>query len=199
MVNAMVDARDRKKTGPQPAGGGPDLATPAAKVTAAGQNPQTDLEAELVDTKDKLLRALAEQQNIRKQMQREREEAVRFAGSRLAEDLVDTLDNLRRAIESVPEDASGHEAVKPFLAGVEATERNLLETLARHGVKKVDPLGSAFDPHQHHAMFQRPDAAAEGTVVEVLQPGYMLHDRLLRPAMVGVAVPVGGGSRSSAT
>ena len=156
-------------------------------------------ERTLLDTREALLRALAEQDNARKVATREREEAVRFAGSRLAEDLVDTLDNLRRAIESVPEDASGHEAVKPFLAGVEATERNLLETLARHGVKKVDPLGSAFDPHQHHAMFQRPDAAAEGTVVEVLQPGYMLHDRLLRPAMVGVAVPVGGGSRSSAT
>ena len=187
--SAMGDVGNRSAAGIEPKGAEPDAGAPVVEATTGDQLPQ-GVEAELADTREKLLRALAEQQNIRRQMQREREEAVRFAGSRLAEDLLDTLDNLRRAIESVPVEASGHKVVKPLLAGVEATERNLLETLARHGVQKIDPFGSAFDPHHHHAMFQRPDAtAAEGTVIEVLQPGYMLHGRLLRPAMVGVAVP----------
>lgn len=147
------------------------------------------LQSELADAKDKLLRALAEQQNIRQQMQRQREEAVKFAASQLAGDLLDTLDNLRRAIESVPAGDSAHASIAPLLKGVETTESNLLATLARHGMQRIDPLGAAFDPHIHHAIFQRPDeTAADGTVVEVLQPGYTLHDRVLRPAMVGVAV-----------
>ncbi|MCH4560494.1 MULTISPECIES: nucleotide exchange factor GrpE [Mesorhizobium] len=187
--SAMGDAGDRNAAGTEPTGAKPDAGAPAVEATTSDQ-PRRRVEAELADTTEKLLRALAEQQNIRRQMQRERDEAVRFASARLAEDLLDTLDNLRRAIESVPVEASDHTVVKPLLAGVEATERNLLETLARHGVQKIDPSGSAFDPHHHHAIFQRPDAtAAEGTVIEVLQPGYMLHGRLLRPAMVGVAVP----------
>ncbi|WP_164923776.1 nucleotide exchange factor GrpE [Sinorhizobium fredii] len=161
---------------------------PAAE-TVADQASLTALQAELAETKDRLLRAVAEQQNIRLQMQRQCEDAVKFAASQLMGDLLDTLDNLRRAIESVPSEASGHDVVNPLLKGVEATESNLLATLARHGVQRIDPLGQAFDPHHHHAIFQRPDAtAAEGTVVEVLQPGYMLHGRVLRPAMVGVAV-----------
>lgn len=146
------------------------------------------LRSELADAKDKLLRALAEQQNIRQQMLRQREEAVKFAASQLAGDLLDTLDNLRRAIESVPPDASDHAVIRPLLKGVATTEGNLLATLARHGMQRIDPLGTAFDARLHHAILQRPHpTAAEGTVVEVLQPGYMLHDRVLRPAMVGVA------------
>ncbi|MGQ2904786.1 MAG: nucleotide exchange factor GrpE [Neoaquamicrobium sediminum] len=167
--------------------------TPDPKETGSEQSGTPSsagaLQSELADTKDKLLRALAEQQNIRQQMQRQREDAVKFAASQLAGDLLDTLDNLRRAIESVPPEASDHAAIKPLLNGVETTEGNLLATLARHGMQRIDPLGAAFDPHLHHAILQRSDATAEeGTVVEVLQPGYMLHDRVLRPAMVGVAV-----------
>lgn len=159
----------------------------------------TELQAELADTKDKLLRALAEQQNIRRQMQRQSEEAVKFAASQLTGDLLDTLDNLRRAIESVPPKARDNETVNPILKGVEATEANLLATLAHHGMERIDPLGVAFNPHLHHAVRQRADpTAAEGTVVEVLQPGYMLHGRVLRPAMVGVAVPEGKNSEPAA-
>jgi molecular chaperone GrpE len=167
----------------------PEPETETPKIDAfVDQGSSTALRAELADTKDKLLRALAEQENIRRNMQRQRDEAVKFAASQLARNLVDTLDNLRRAIESVPSPASRHEAVNPILKGLEVTEANLLATLARHGMQRIDPLGAAFDPHLHHAILQRPDAdAAEGTVVEVLQPGYMLHDRVLRPAMVAVA------------
>ncbi|WP_377848560.1 nucleotide exchange factor GrpE [Bosea sp. UC22_33] len=161
----------------------------AACAESAAQASPGPLQSELADTRDKLLRSLAEQQNIRQQMQRQREEAVKFAASQLAGDLVDTLDNLRRAIESVPPDAADHASIGPLLKGVQNTESNLLATLARHGMQRIHPLGAAFDPHVHHAIIQRPDeTAADGTVVEVLQPGYTLHDRVLRPAMVGVAV-----------
>jgi molecular chaperone GrpE len=184
----MADAPHRQETGPTPAGSEPD-AENSAVDTLADQGSPAALEAELAGTKDKLLRALAEQENIRRQMQRQRDEAVKYAASQLAGDLVDTLDNLRRAIESVPPVDSPHEAVHPVLKGVEATEANLLATLARHGMQRIDPLGTAFDPNLHHAILQRPDGTvAEGTVIEVLQPGYMLHDRVLRPAMVSVAV-----------
>jgi molecular chaperone GrpE len=187
-VDAMADTRSRNREMPDPeelelgadAGGlrEHEDAAPEQAATAA----------ELAEANDKLLRALAEQQNIRRQMRQEREEAVKYAASRVAEDLLDTLDNLRRAIDSATEDTTDSTAIQRVLSGVEATERNLLAALARHGVQKIDPLGEAFDPHRHHAMFQRPQAdAAEGTVIEVLQPGYMIHDRLLRPAMVGVA------------
>ena len=137
---------------------------------------------------DQLKRALAEQDNLRRNAGRDREQAVKFATSTLARDLLATLDNLRRAIESVPADRVADPAVAGLLSGVVATERGLLDTLARHGIRRFDPIGAAFDPHHHDAVFQvATSARAPGTVVEVLQPGYMHHDRLLRPATVGVA------------
>ncbi|MFP5078491.1 nucleotide exchange factor GrpE [Rhizobium sp. YIM 134829] len=184
----MADTDHPQTSRPEPAESGPDSETPISEAKV-DHGSSAMLQAELADTKDKLLRALAEQQNIRQQMQRQREEAVKFAASQLTGDLLDTLDNLRRAIESVPREASDRDAVNPILKGVEATEANLLATLSRHGLQRIDPLGTVFNPHIHHAIRQHPDAtAAEGTVVEVLQPGYTLHGRVLRPAMVGVAV-----------
>lgn len=166
-----------------------------ASLPLADQGSNAALQAELTDTKDRLLRALAEQENIRRQMQRQCDEAVKFAASQLAGDLIDTLDNLRRAIESVPPAESRNQTFNPILKGVEAIEANLLAVLARHGLQRINPLGAAFDPHLHHAIFQRCDAtAAEGTVAEVMQPGYRLHDRVLRPAMVGVTI---GADRDS--
>lgn len=167
------------------AGKEPDA--PGAEPSGASENEATpNVEAELAETKDKLLRALAEQQNIRRLMQRERDEAVKFAASKLAEDLLETLDNLRRAIESAAATESGEAEMKQLVAGVEVTERNLLAALERHGVRKIEPLGEVFDPNLHQAVFQRPDDE-EGKIIEVLQPGYLMHERLLRPAMVGVA------------
>jgi molecular chaperone GrpE len=157
---------------------GPDAETGAARVA--------ELEAELADCKDRLLRALAEQENARRRALREREEAVRFAASGLARDLLATADNLRRAIESVP--ADGDETLQRLLSGVAATERGLLDALAKHGIRRIDALGQPFDPDRHEAVYQVTDPEhPAGTVAEVLQPGYLHHDRLLRPAMVGVA------------
>jgi len=142
------------------------------------------MEAELAETKDRLLRALADQENIRKHARRDSDEAVRYAASALATDLLETVDNLQRAIDTAATSAP----VEVLLDGVIATRRGLLDALERHGIRRIDPIGQEFDPYLHQAVFERPDTGrSEGTVVEVLQPGYVHHDRLLRPAMVGVA------------
>jgi molecular chaperone GrpE len=151
------------------------------------------LEAELADTRERLLRALAETENTRRRFQREREDTQKYAVSSFAKDLLSVADNLRRALEAMPESEVADPRTKSLLDGVRATERELLAAFERHGLRRIDPKGEAFDHNFHQAIFEveRPDAPA-GTVVEVLQPGYVLHDRLLRPAMVGVAK---GGSR----
>jgi molecular chaperone GrpE len=146
------------------------------------------VEAELADTKDRLLRALAETENVRRRFQRERDDAQKYAVSGFAKDLLSAADNLRRALEAVPEAEVPDARTRSLLDGVAATERELLAAFERHGLTRIDPLGERFDHNFHQAIFEaeRPDLPA-GTVVEVLQPGYVLHDRLLRPAMVGVA------------
>ena len=148
----------------------------------------TELEAELAEYKDRLLRALAETENVRRRAQREREDASKYAVSGFAKDLLSAADNLRRALESLPESEAKDERTRSLLAGVAATERELLGVFERHGIKRIDPKGEVFDHNFHQAIFEaeRPDQPG-GSVVEVLQPGYVLHDRLLRPAMVGVA------------
>jgi molecular chaperone GrpE len=154
------------------------------------------LEAEVQDLKDRLLRALAEQENIRRRAGREREDAVRFAGSDLIGDLLPTADNLRRAIDSVPAERAGaDEVMRNLLAGVEATESALLRAFEKHGIRRIEPKpGEAFDPHRHQAMLEVADSGQpDGTIAQVLQPGYLHHDRLLRPALVGVARNSEGG------
>ena len=148
------------------------------------------LEAELAEHKDRLLRALAEAENTRRRAQRERDDATRYAISGFAKELLSAADNLRRALDSLPEAEVGDERTRSLLAGVAATERELLSVFERHGIRRIDPIGERFDHNLHQAIFEvehgdRPP----GTILEVLQPGYVLHDRLLRPAMVGVAKP----------
>jgi molecular chaperone GrpE len=155
----------------------------------------TELEAELAEYKDRLLRALAETENVRRRAQREREDASKYAVAGFAKDLLSAADNLRRALESLPESEAKDERTRSLLAGVAATERELLGVFERHGIKRIDPKGECFDHNFHQAIFEteRPDQPS-GSVVEVLQPGYVIHDRLLRPAMVGVAK---GGAKPS--
>jgi molecular chaperone GrpE len=148
----------------------------------------TALEAELADQKDRLLRALAETENVRRRAQREREDASKYAVTGFAKDLLSAADNLRRALESLPEAEVKDERTRSLLAGVAATERELLSVFERYGIRRIDPKGEPFDHNFHQAIFEAERAdQPSGTVVEVLQPGYVLHDRLLRPAMVGVA------------
>jgi len=146
------------------------------------------VEAELAETKDRLLRALAETENVRRRLQRERDDAQKYAAGNFAKDLLSPVDNLRRALDAMPEAEPTDPRARGLRDGVAATERELLAAFERHGLRRIDPRGERFDHNFHEAVFeaQRPDVPA-GTIVEVLQPGYVLHDRLLRPAMVGVA------------
>ena len=167
------------------------LAEAPSESEAEESSPETratELAAELAEYKDRLLRALAETENVRRRAQREREDASKYAVAGFAKDLLSAADNLRRALESLPESEAKDERTRSLLAGVAATERELLGVFERHGIKRIDPKGECFDHNFHQAIFEteRPDQPS-GSVVEVLQPGYVLHDRLLRPAMVGVA------------
>ena len=147
------------------------------------------LEQEVAKMKDQALRALAEAENTRRRAVKEREDATRFAVTGFARDLLAVSDNLRRALESIPEDVSGaSDQFTNLLTGVEATERELLKSFEKHGIKKLDPMDEAFDPNFHEVMFETPmpDKSA-GTVIQVMEPGYILNGRLLRPARVGVA------------
>jgi molecular chaperone GrpE len=145
-------------------------------------------EAEAVDLKDRLLRALAEAENTRRRTLRERDDALKYGITAFAKDLLDVADNLRRALEAADKVQLGDEASRQLLEGVAATERALLNAFERHGIRRIDPKGERFDHNFHQAIFEAPGTGKPaGTVVEVLQPGYVLHDRLLRPAMVGVA------------
>jgi molecular chaperone GrpE len=147
------------------------------------------LRAEAADLKDKLLRAHAEVENIRKRSEREREETAKYAVTRFARDIVNVGDNFQRAIDAVPPGAAEQDAaLKSFLEGVTMTERELLNVLERYGIKRVQPVGEPFNPHLHQAVMeiQRSDVPA-GTVVQVFQAGFTIEDRVLRPAMVAVA------------
>ena len=165
----------------------------AAADQVAGQaeadDPVARLEAEAASLKDQLLRALAETENLRRRSQREREDAVRYAAAPLIKDLIEVADNLRRALDSVPEGAAeGDEQLKNLLAGVELTEKELLAVFGRHNIVKIDPLGERLDPYFHEAIYEIPDQEKPaGTVLQVVRAGYRLFDRLLRPAQVGVA------------
>jgi molecular chaperone GrpE len=163
-------------------------ASPEARIAA--------LEAEIAEQKDRLLRALAETENVRRRAQREREDASKYAVAGFAKDLLSVADNLRRALESLPASEVRDERTRSLLEGVAATERELLGVFERHGVKRVDPEGERFDHNFHQAIFEAErQGKPGGTVIEVLQPGYVLHDRLLRPAMVGVAKETSGPAK----
>jgi len=147
------------------------------------------LESDLAATKDQMMRALAEAENARKRAERLREEGVKYAVADFAKEILNVSDNLRRALDSVPEDQrSAHDLLENLLIGVEATERELLSAFDKFGVQKIEPLEEACNPNFHEVMFEidNPDAKP-GTVLKVLEPGYVIKDRLLRPARVGVA------------
>ncbi|MFC4171197.1 nucleotide exchange factor GrpE [Microvirga sp. GCM10011540] len=156
----------------------------------ASPDPIAVLEAEKADLKDKFLRLMADMENLRRRTEREVADARTYAVTNFARDMLNVADNVRRAIESVPEDArAGAEgAFRGLIEGIDLTERDLLKTLERHGVKRLDPQGQKFDPNVHQAMFEVPNPdVPSGTVVQVVQSGYVIGDRVLRPALVGVA------------
>jgi molecular chaperone GrpE len=145
--------------------------------------------AENAEMRDRLLRTMADMENLRRRTEREKSDTARYAISNFARDVLTVGDNLKRTIEHVPAEAAADDpALKSFLEGVELTERELLNVLERHGVTRIEPLGQRFDPNCHQAMYEVEDAAVpEGTVVDVMQSGYTIGDRCLRPALVAVS------------
>ena len=175
---------------PNNVGGNPPDATSQPEPAAADPNARiAELEAEIARLKDQALRALAEQENTRRRAQRDVEENSKFAVSNFARDVLPVGDNLRRALETIsPEARAADPALAKFAEGVELTERELLNVLERFGIKRIDPVGQPFDHNLHQAMMQVDNTSQPpGTVVQVFQPGYTIHGRLLRPAMVTVA------------
>jgi len=194
MHHPSPDESDPNRPSPDTAPSGPAAeAGPAAGSEAEGQRSVHDviaaLQAEVADYKDRWLRAQAEIENVRKRYEREKDETAKYAITKFARDIVNVGDNFQRAIDAVPAGAAEREpALKSFLEGVTLTERELLNILERHGIKRLNPKDEPFNPHVHQAMMevQRNDVAP-GTIVQVFQPGYIIEDRILRPAMVVVA------------
>ncbi len=155
---------------------------------AAASGGPTPAELEIAELKDKLLRSLAENDNLARRARRDREDASKYAAANFARDMLSVSDNLRRAMAAVPDELRNDEAAKAFLEGVDLTERELISTLERHGIKRISPMGEKFNHDLHEALFEVPTGDAEpGTVVQVVEDGYVIHDRLLRAARVGVA------------
>ena len=160
------------------------------------KDPVTLLTEERDGLKDQLLRALAEVENMRARTEKETAQARKYGHSGFARDLLGAVDNLERAVGALPEDRGGlDEATRNLVVGVEMVAKEIAEVMGRHGIERIDPMGEKFDHDRHQAMFEVPtDDAEPGTVVQVARPGWMLHDRLLSPAMVGVAKkPDAGG------
>lgn len=157
------------------------------------------LQAELDLTKDRALRALADADNTRKRAIRERDDSIKYSVSGFAKDLLDVADNFRRAIDSVPEDLrEGNEQIRNLLAGLEAVEKNMQNAFEKHGIKKLEPKDEIFDPNYHEVMFEAPvPGKPSGMIIQLIEPGYILHDRLLRPARVGVAKGGENGSEET--
>ena len=159
---------------------------------AAAENGSQELQvlkAELEKTKAQALRALAEAENTRKRALKEREDAGNYAISAFARDLLDFSDNFRRALSAIPEElVEGDERIKNVVTGISAMEKELLNVFTKHGIQKIDPLDEKFDPNHHEVMFEVPATGKPpGTIMQVVDPGYVLKSRLLRPARVGVA------------
>ncbi|MDC0650384.1 nucleotide exchange factor GrpE [Candidatus Puniceispirillum sp.] len=158
-------------------------------VDVETQDPLTAMIAERDQLKDQLLRALADTENMRRRSEREAANVRKYGHTPFARDLVDAIDNLARVVESAPENLDqADETVKSLITGIQLSWTEMQSVIEKHGIKRVEPLGEKFDYNFHQAMFEVPtNDQLSGTVLEVVQHGYVLHDRLLRPAMVGVS------------
>ena len=180
----MNDATDaRPPSGTEPA---PDAAPNAAPESV----PSTALDRELADTRDRLLRTLAEMENMRKRTEREVADSRVYGITAFARDILTVADIMHRAMQALDDElrTKADSGIKALLDGVELTERELMNALEKHGVKRIEPLGQKFDPNRHQAMYEVEDASVlSGTIVQVVQAGYLLGDRVLRPALVAIA------------
>lgn len=177
-----------------------DMAQDASNMTGdEAVDPLEALKAENAELRDRFLRLAAEMDNLRRRTERELKDAKTYAVTGFARDMLAVSDNLRRALEALPDEARAvaDTGLSALVEGVEMTERGMLSTLERHGVRKIDAEGQKFDPNFHQAMFEIPNPdVPNNTVVQVVQAGYAIGDRVLRPAMVGVAK---GGPKAEAS
>ena len=187
---------DRQKKDPAQASE-PVVSKPYVMPDEPEQGSVEMLTREVAESRDKMLRTLAEMENLRKRTSREVADARTYGITGFARDVLEIADNLQRALDAVPAEAqaAADPGLKALIEGVELTERSLLNALEKHGVRKLDPVGEKFDPNFHQAMFEVPDASVPaGTVVQVVQAGYMISERVLRPALVAVSK---GGAKAA--
>jgi molecular chaperone GrpE len=199
---------DMKKNGPDEAAN--DLAPEAEAVIAEAAEAEANtaehdpdpidaLKAENADLRDRYLRLAAEMDNLRRRTERDVKDAKSYAIAGFARDMLGVSDNLRRALDAIPAEAkeAGEADLMALIEGVELTERSMHAAMERHGVKKLEPEGQKFDPNFHQAMFEIPNPEVpNNTVLQVVQAGYVIGERMLRPAMVGVSK---GGPKAAAT
>ena len=173
---------------PEPLYSEEEAQAPAEEQAGSDKDRISELEADLAEARDRALRAVAEAENTRKRLLREREDVRKYAVADFSRDLLDFSDNFSRALAAIPEEARNDELIKNVVVGVEAMEKELLKTMEKHGISKTEPMDEMFNPNFHEAMFEAPGTGKPaGTIIELIEPGYMLHDRLLRPARVGIA------------
>lgn len=147
-----------------------------------------ELEEELATAKQAALYAQADTQNVRRRLEKDAQDARAYATTGFARDILSVADNLARALEAIPENLRGDEGLKGFITGIEATQRELSSVFERNGITRIESVGQSLDPNKHQAMVEIPSAAAApGSIIHEMQAGYMIKDRLLRPALVGVA------------
>jgi molecular chaperone GrpE len=166
----------------------PDDAVTTEQLEKGQDDAFVALQAEIEDLRNKALYAQAETQNVRRRLEKEKTDAMAYAGTSLARDMLSVADNLSRALSAIPADLRDEEKLKPVMTGIEMTARELENVFQRNGITKIAAMGEALDPNRHQAMIELERAdAPPGTIVEEMQAGYMIKDRLLRPALVGVA------------
>jgi molecular chaperone GrpE len=172
-----------------------DAAANSLRDETAAESPEleehdrfAELEADFDKMRQDLLYARAETENVRRRHERELAEAHSYAATKFARDMLSVADNLARGLAAIPADLKSDDKLKGVIAGIEATGREIETVFERHGIKRIDTIGEPLDPNRHQAMVEIPDGeATPGTIVQEMQSGYMIKDRLLRPALVGVA------------
>ena len=193
LSDEIPEGQNEEQTTLQPDPNGPTLTEALQQIEI--------LNKEAAESKDKMLRALADAENTRRRAERDRTDASKFAVTGFARDMLSVSDNLRRALNAIPaEQRNSNEQLKTIYEGVEATERELLRIFEKNGIIKVDPLNQKFDPNLHEVIFEIPSADKEaGTILQVVEAGYLIQERLLRPARVGVAKNDGSAVSAGST
>lgn len=161
--------------------------TAAGAPEVAEQDATTSLQAEVEDLRKQLLYSQAEMQNVRRRMEKDAQDARAYAATNFARDILSVADNLARALSAIPPQMREQEGTKALVQGIEMTGKELENVFQRNGITKIESIGAQLDPNRHQAMVELPSDQAPGTIVQEMQAGYMIKDRLLRPALVGVA------------